>query len=179
MVLFLLVCMQVLMGTANKEKTRQPVLHRLTSKAGRHRPPRWFFYRLLILICAEQESGDLRSGAGGVRVKSAAAYAGSDAVFHGPCHSVCIVAIGGNIAELGLAIDYLTNGAEQESHALGAGAGGVRPEFTIACAGGNTVLHRPCDCLSIVYSPSPSSAGTVSSTRPSASTSSVRFLSLP
>ena len=60
------------------------------------------------------------------------------------------LAIGENIAEFSLAIDQLTNGTEQESHALGAGAGGVRTEFTIACAGGNTVLHRPCDCLSIV-----------------------------
>ena len=41
--LFLLVCMQVLMGPANKEKTRQPVLHRLTSGAGRHEPPRCYF----------------------------------------------------------------------------------------------------------------------------------------
>ena len=35
----------------------------------------------------------------------------------------CIVAIGENIAELCLAIDQLTNGTEQESHALGTGAG--------------------------------------------------------
>ena len=39
---FLLVRMRVVMGAANKEKTRQPVLHRLASGAGRHEPPRCF-----------------------------------------------------------------------------------------------------------------------------------------
>ena len=42
---FLLVRMRVVMGTANKEKTRQPVLHRLASGAGRHEPPRCFLYK--------------------------------------------------------------------------------------------------------------------------------------
>ena len=40
--LFLLVRMWVLMGTANKEKTRQPALHRLAGGAGRPMPPRCF-----------------------------------------------------------------------------------------------------------------------------------------
>ena len=155
------------------------MLHDIQRKAGSLNRGSLSLGDLLPLIGSIKESNDLCAGAAIVRPEQSITNAVGDAVLHRPCHSVCIVAIGGNIAELGLAIDYLTNGAEQESHALGAGAGGVRPEFTIACAGGNTVLHRPCDCLSIVYSPSPSSAGTVSSTRPSASTSSVRFLSLP
>ena len=41
--LFMLVRMRMVMGTANNEKTRQPVLHRLTSGAGRPMPPRCFF----------------------------------------------------------------------------------------------------------------------------------------
>ena len=41
--LFLLVCMRVVIGTANKEKARQPALHRLASGAGRPMPPRCFF----------------------------------------------------------------------------------------------------------------------------------------
>ena len=72
------------------------------------------------------------AGAAIVRPEQAITNAVCDAVLHRPCHSVCIVAIGKNIAELCLAIDQLTNGTEQESHALGTGAGGVRTEFAIA-----------------------------------------------
>ena len=85
-----------------------------------------------------------------VRPEQAIADAVGDAIFHGPCHSVCIVAIGKNIAELCLAIDQLTNGTEQESHALGTGAGGVRTEFAIARSCGDTVFYRPCNRLCII-----------------------------
>ena len=87
---------------------------------------------LLSLIGSIQEGHDLRSCAAIVRPEQAITNAVGDAVLHRPCHSVCIVAIGKNIAELCLAIDQLTNGTEQESHALGTGAGGVRTEFAIA-----------------------------------------------
>ena len=88
--------------------------------------------RLLALIGSEKESNDLCAGAAIVWPEQAITDAVGNAVLYRPCHSVCIVAIGKNIAELCLAIDQLTNGTEQESHALGTGAGGVRTEFAIA-----------------------------------------------
>ena len=107
-------------------------------------------FALLALIGSEKESNDLCAGAAIVWPEQAITNAVGDAVLHRPCHSVCIVAIGKNIAELCLAIDQLTNGTEQESHALGTGAGGVRTEFAIARSCGDTVLHRPRNCLSII-----------------------------
>ena len=107
------------------------MLHDIQRKAGslnRDSLPLGF---LLALIGSEKESNDLCAGAAIVRPEQAITNAVCDAVLHRPCHSVCIVAIGKNIAELCLAIDQLTNGTEQESHALGTGAGGVRTEFAI------------------------------------------------
>ena len=126
------------------------VLHDIQRKAGslnRGSLPLGF---LFALIGSEKESNDLCAGAAIVRPEQAITNAVCDAVLHRPCHSVCIVAIGKNIAELCLAIDQLTNGTEQESHALGTGAGGVRTEFAIARSCGDTVLHRPRNCLSII-----------------------------
>ena len=107
------------------------VLHDIQRKAGslnRGSLPLGF---LLALIGSEKERNDLCAGAAIVRPEQAITNAVCDSVLHRPCHSVCIVAIGKNIAELCLAIDQLTNGTEQESHALGTGAGGVRTEFAI------------------------------------------------
>ena len=117
------------------------MLHDIQRKAGslnRGSLPLGF---LLALIGSEKESNDLCAGAAIVRPEQAITNAVCDAVLHGPCHSVCIVAIGENIAELCLAIDQLTNGTEQESHALGTGADGVRTEFAIACAGDDSRTH--------------------------------------
>lgn len=126
------------------------MLHDIQRKAGslnRGSLPLGF---LLALIGSEKESNDLCAGAAIVWPEQAIADAVGHAIFHGPCHSVCIVAIGKNIAELCLAIDQLTNGTEQESHALGTGAGGVRTEFAITRSCGDTVFYRPCNRLCII-----------------------------
>ena len=120
------------------------MLHDIQRKAGslnRGSLPLGF---LFALIGSEKESNDLCAGAAIVWPEQAITNAICDAVLHGPCHSVCIVAISKDIAELSLAIDQLTNGSEQESHALSTGTGSVRAEFTIARSCGDTVLHRPC-----------------------------------
>ena len=61
-------------------------------------------FALLALIGSEKESNDLCAGAAIVWPEQAITNAVGDAVLHRPCHSVCIVAIGKNIAELCLAI---------------------------------------------------------------------------
>ena len=126
------------------------MLHDIQRKAGslnRGSLPLGF---LLALIGSEKERNDLCAGAAIVRSKQAITNAVGNAVLHGPRHCVCIVAVGEHIAELCLAIDQLTNGTEQESHALSTGAGGVRTEFAIARAGGDTILYCPCNCLCII-----------------------------
>ena len=104
-------------------------------------------FALLPLIGSVKESDDLCAGAAIVWPEQAITNAVCDAVLHGPVHRVCIVAVGEHIAELSLAIDQLTNGTEQESHALGTGAGGVRTEFAITRSCGDTVFYRPCNRL--------------------------------
>ena len=90
------------------------VLHDIQRKAGslnRGSLPLGF---LLALIGPEKESNNLCAGAAIVRPEQAITNAVGDAVLHRPCHSVCIVAIGKNIAELCLAIDQLTNGTDRK-----------------------------------------------------------------
>ena len=103
-----------------------------------------FSYRLLILICAEQERDDLRSGAGGVRVKSAAAYAGRDAVFHRPCNCLCIVSVRRNIHKRAHALGLRrTCRAPQEGDRLRSGARCIRAEQVVSGTAGNAVFHCP------------------------------------
>ena len=126
------------------------MLHDIQRKAGslnRGSLPLGF---LLALIGYEKESNDLCAGAAIVWPEQAIADAVGHAIFHGPCHSVCIVAIGKNIAELCLAIDQLTNGTEQESHALGTGAGRVGAELAVTGTGGDALAQRPADSSGIV-----------------------------
>ena len=90
------------------------------------------------------------AGAAIVRPEQAITNAVGHAIFHGPRHRICIVAIGKNIAELCLAIDQLTNGTEQESHALGTGAGRVGAELAVTGTGGDALAQRPADSFGVV-----------------------------
>ena len=126
------------------------MLHDIQRKAGslnRGSLPLGF---LLALIGSEKESNDLCAGAAIVRPNSPSPMPFVTPFSTAHATALSLVAIGKNIAELCLAIDQLTNGTEQESHALGTGAGGVRTEFAIARSCGDTVLHRPRNCLSII-----------------------------
>ena len=99
---------------------------------------------LFVLICAEQERDDLRSGAGGVRVKSAAAYAGRDAVFHRPCNCLCIVSVRRNIHKRAHALGFRrTCRAPQEGDRLRSGARCIRAEQVVSGTAGNAVFHCP------------------------------------
>ena len=106
--------------------------------------PLLFYDCLFVLICAEQERDDLRSGAGGVRVKSAAAYAGRDAVFHRPCNCLCIVSVRRNIHKRAHALGFRrTCRAPQEGDRLRSGARCIRAEQVVSGTAGNAVFHCP------------------------------------
>ena len=80
------------------------MLHDIQRKAGslnRDSLPLGF---LLALIGSEKESNDLCAGAAIVWPEQAITDAVGNAVLYRPCHSICIVAIGKHIAELGLII---------------------------------------------------------------------------
>ena len=109
-------------------------------------------YQLAYLLAerSPQERNDLGAGTAIVRSEHPIVNAVGDAVLHGPGHRVCIVAVGEHIAELGLAVDQLANGPEQEGHALAAGAGRVGAELAAAGTGGNALAQRPADSFAVV-----------------------------
>ena len=104
----------------------------------------------LALIDSVEEGNDLGSGTDVIRFEQAAANTVRYTVLYRPCHSICIVAVSGNIAERGLAVNRFADSTEQERHTLCAGAGGVGTEFTAARAGGNAVLYRPSNRFCII-----------------------------
>ena len=108
-------------------------------------------FALLTLIGTVQECDNLRSGAGIPGAEQAAADTAGHAVLLRPCDCISIIGIRCHITERAAATDCgAAGGSIEECDRLLTGAGGVRAEFTIACAGGDTVLHRPRNCLSII-----------------------------
>ena len=86
-----------------------------------------------------------------VGTKLSAASAAGNAVLCRPRNSCCIVGITCHIAEFRAADNCGTSRcAVQERHTLCTGTGVFGIELSVAGAAGNSLFHRPCNCLSIV-----------------------------
>ena len=86
-----------------------------------------------------------------IGTKLSAASAAGNAVLCRPRNSCCIVGITCHIAEFRAADNCGTSRcAVQERHTLCTGAGVFGIELSVAGAAGNSLFHRPCNCLSIV-----------------------------
>lgn len=114
-------------------------------------PKHQFILRIrfaLSLISAMEKSYDLRTCAAIVRSEQAFSNAVGDIVLHSPCHSVCIVAVGGNIGEAVLCLRLgRTCCTPQEGDDLGAGTGLVRSKEAVADAAGDSIRCYPLDRL--------------------------------